>query len=265
MVVTADELQAAARLAGTALPPTLAAGDADRPRVDLAALRGLAVRGLLRGLGSGRAEPAGPLAAALDVLAHPVVVVEVEQDTGGTPPTAPGRWSLVAGATSAVRLTVRPAGLVDVDEVDGDPADAVVAGCRLDEVGDEPPAGAPWEADAAAHAEADERALAGDRAGAASVLARAGVDAEAAAAWAAAVHGRRSATALRVARLLPGGAVEIRDVRWLVDGSGGAWLVEAGGGPADERDGGCTSVVRPVDASGLRAAVREVTPCWVDW
>lgn len=262
LVLSADELQAAARVAGITLPPLLAIGDADQPRVDLAALRGLAARSLVAGLGDGLPQLSGALVDALDVLDAPSLVAEAEVDAGGSPASPPERWTVVVGAGSAVLFSLLAGGLVDVATVGGEQAAVIEAGCRLDAVAEDPPAGEAWETDAGAHAEADGLALDGDRTGAVGVLVCAGVAAEAAGAWVDAVVERRSATALRVARLTGvGGAVEIRDLRWLVDGAGGAWRVDPGTSPVaagDQERGGGTSVVRPVGAGALRAALDEL-------
>jgi hypothetical protein len=139
--LTTDELRAAARLAGVPVPPLAADGDPDDPRVDLAALRGLALRSLVVGLDQGRPEPAGDLATALEALDEPDRVVDVDvevaarpdgegegeappgheadRDVPGPVPTAPGsrlrrRTNHTGGPRGRVTLSSHGSGFVGI-------------------------------------------------------------------------------------------------------------------------------------------------------
>jgi hypothetical protein len=249
LVLGVDELRAAARLAGVPVPFLVAADDPHDPRVDLAALRGLAARGLVTGLEAADPEPAGPLATVVDALVEPELVLEVERDGG--------RDTLQAeGQGGGLTLTALPGGLVEVGL--GAPPTGHEG---LDEllglappVADVPLVGVvEFEVPVSVHVEADELVLAGDAEAAVALLSGSGVAHPTAVRWTAAVAGRRGATALRVARRR-NGVVVGHELRWLVAGDGAIWLVDAG----DEREGAATSRVRRVGAAELRAALDEL-------
>jgi len=256
MVMSVDELRAASRLVGAGMPPLLAEGDPDDPLVDLAALRGLAARGLVVGLEAADPEPAGDLADALAVLDDMVALVELERELGAAAAGAGERWTLARGRTGTVVLRLRTGGLADVDLDVSDPGSVVVDGCALDDL-ETPPATVPlpWSVDSDALETAEDLILDGDQSGAAAVLMAAGAPEAAAAHWVRAVRQRRGGASVTVARLLgdPEGAVEIRDVRWLVDGDGLGWRVDSG-----ETE---TTVVRPTTSDELRRELTGMARC----
>ncbi len=133
MVVSVDELRAAGRLAGAGMPPLLAEGDPDDPRVDLAALRGLAARGLVVGMEDGDPEPVGDLGDTLAALDDLLGLAEVARDMGAGAQAAGERWAVARGRTATVTLRLRAGGLVDVDVDVEDPGSVIVDGCDLND------------------------------------------------------------------------------------------------------------------------------------
>jgi hypothetical protein len=143
MLLSVDELRAAARLAGVPVAPLVSDDDPDEPRVDLAALRGLAARGLVVGLAEASPEPAGDLVAALAALDEPEWLLDLDLDravedpsdsamVGGRAAAAAHRpaverrrqhgeddrnqrWNHAVGPHGSVTLTAVRAGFVHVD------------------------------------------------------------------------------------------------------------------------------------------------------
>ncbi|MEU0558031.1 hypothetical protein [Dactylosporangium sp. NPDC006015] len=226
LTLTLDELRALSRLADHWLPADVTDDDADL-RIDLAAVRGLAARGLVPG--------EEPLAGVLAPLTGPRTAVEIDADEAGT-----RRWYAAAGDTSTTVLAGGPDGLVDVELLDGSPA-AVVPRLLLLPAAQAEATGFDVPADALA--EADELVAGGAEDAALDVLCRAGVPAGPAASWLGAITGRRSAAAVRVAHHDPAtGRSAVGELRWLVAGDGTAWQVTAVHGglhrvaPADPGD-----------------------------
>jgi hypothetical protein len=271
LLLSVDELRAAARLAGVPVPPLVAEDDPDDPRVDLAALRGLAARGLVVGLAEADPEPAGILAAALAALDEPTWLLDVELDTSPEPllpaePRAgsgfggPGRdddprhglrqWNEVQGPGGSASMTALLGGLVHIHlDAERHGAAELADRCGLpdhvatDDIG--------FEVAVAGHVDADALALQGDLDGAVTILADCGVPVVAARQWVDAVASRRSAAAVRLVRRLDQGVAEVRELRWLVGGDGEVWQVDAG----LQQD---AAHVRRVSAGHLRAELADV-------
>lgn len=280
LVVSVDELRAAVRLAGVPVPPAAGDDDPDDPRVDLAALRGLAARGLIVGLSEGDPEPAGVLATALAAFDEPDWILDVELDEldrrreSGDGRWPDGhrehrRWNSYNGPHGAASAMVLLGGLMQVD-LDGVPDSAVdlAARCGLPEESGRPAAegqgdlpdasvgggtGEPdgFEVTTAAHVEADALALAGELAAATAALAEGGARRGPASRWVEAVASHRSAVAVRVARRVADLAIEERELRWLVGGDHRVWQVD---GDDD------VSRVRVVSADDVRAALADLLP-----
>ncbi|MEV0567532.1 hypothetical protein [Dactylosporangium sp. NPDC050588] len=210
LTLTLDELRALARLAGYWLPADVTDDDDADMRIDLAAVRGLAARGLLPG--------EEPLAGALEPLTGPRTAVEIDADEAGT-----RRWYAASGDTSTTVLAGRHDGLVDVGLLDGSPAAVVprlllLPDAHVDTTG--------FDVDADALAEADELVAAGADGAALDVLRRAGVPAGPATRWLRAITGRRFAAAVRVAHHdAATGRFVADELRWLVAGDGTGWQV----------------------------------------
>ncbi len=256
MVVSVDELRAASRLVGAGMPPLLAEGDPDDPRVDLAALRGLAARGLVVGMEDGDPEPVGDLGDTLAALDDLLGLAEAARDMGAGANGAGERWAVARGRTATVTLRLRTGGLVDVDIDVEDPGSVIVDGCALDDLETTSAVVAPpWSVDSDALETAEDLIEGGEGSRAATVLESAGVPDAAAGHWVRAVEQRRGATSVTVARLLgdPDDAVEVRDVRWLVDGDGLGWRVDS-----EEME---TTVVRLTTADELRQELTEMARC----
>ncbi|HEU5160084.1 MAG TPA: hypothetical protein VFU43_24010 [Streptosporangiaceae bacterium] len=217
---TVDELRALRRVAEIELPRFVCEGDAGHVAVDAAALRGLAVRGLVT-LEDG-VRVGGELTRLLAPCSSARLLAEVELESAGRLT----HIALAAGTERVTLLTERDAGLVSVERVDADPGEVLARVCRLDEVA-EVGAGAGFTVAAEAHTEADGLVLDGALDAAARLLTEAGVQASSARAWVTAVAGRRYAASLSVARRRDdGGPVEAGELRWLVAGDGTAWRVE---------------------------------------
>ena len=256
IVASVDELRVAARLQGAVLPPLLADGDLDDPRVDLAALRGLAARGLVVGLEHGAPEPAGELAAALTRLDDLVALIEMERDLGASSPVAPERRALAQSRHGTVGFGLRAGGLVDVELDLEDHRSTIVDACALDDLAaPEAVVAPPWSVDRETLESAEDLMAAGEAIRAEKVLVAGGAAEGPARHWVRAVEQRRGGASVSVARLLaePEGAVEIRDIRWLVDGDGRGWRVDSG----DDEE----AVVRPTTAEELRQELTEMTRC----
>lgn len=218
LVLTADELRALARLVGYWLPADVTDDDDADMRIDLAAVRGLAARGLVPG--------DEPLAGVLEPLAAPRTVVEIDADEAGV-----RRWYAAAGDSSTTVLAGRVDGLVDAELLDESPAVAVPrvvllprAHARAADCG--------FDVDADAFAEADDLVVSGEDGPAFDVLRDAGVPAGPAAAWLRAITGRRFAAAVRVAHHDARGGHDATtsrfvgdELRWLVAGDGTVWQV----------------------------------------
>jgi hypothetical protein len=262
LVLTVDELRAMSRSARFPLPGFVAAGDAGDARVDAAAVRGLAVRGLVT-ISPDQIEVHHDLDRRLAPFATANQLVEVELETAGH-----RLRQLVAGtADRPAGVLTAPAagygtGFVTLDAVSGSWPAVVEELCRLGEVTG--PAGAAgFTVDADVQAESDEFALAADRDRAASALAGAGVPAASAAAWVDAVCTRRCAVAVSVVRSLGGGTdapVELRELRWLAAGDGTAWHIAPGMPTAGPDPDGhpATAVVTPAGPEDLAAGLVDL-------
>jgi len=224
LVLTVDELRVLHRVAGAWLPAFAAVDDPVDARVDAAALRGLAARGLveLPPLRAGRA----PLvrAAVLTGLRDPRTAAEVVVESRGTA----CRFAVAENAGGdRVLLSARPGGLLDVSTVDSTVAAEVARRCEVAELA-EPTDQTQWTVPAVAHVEADERAVAGDP-DAADTLIAAGVAPDTAGAWIRAVATRRRSVAVGAASRGAGTAAGGGELRWLVGGDRSAWRVEREG------------------------------------
>jgi hypothetical protein len=254
VVFTVDELRALGRLMEICLPRFVTEDDEEDPCVDAAALRGMALRGLVTIDGSADVLLSRDLDTRLAPCTTANLLAEVEVEAGGVL----SRCAVVArtGGPAAL-LTEGPAGLgagfvsLGPTEV---PVPNLLAGlCGFDQVTG-PAAGHRFTVDVDAHAAADELALEGDTDGAVSVLTGAGVPPARARAWVTAVCTRRRAVAVSVARNLgdgPDGPFESQELRWLAAGDGTAWLVEPGGA--------VTSVLTPAAPDELTRHLAAVT------
>lgn len=262
IVLTVDELGALDRIVGLALPRFVTADDEADLRVDAAAIRGLAARGLVTIDEADAADPI-TLSAALAGLLAPcrgaTAVAELVVETGG----ATARHALfAAGNAPTTHYLEQPAGLVRVDLTTRPFADKVRELCRLDELTRYGNGSLAFGVGADAHVAADDRLVAGDPAGAVATLVAAGAPAEAARGWADAVSGRRIAVTLTVA-----GRDRAGEVRWLVAADGTPWQIAAGlnasvpGGPggdwADEEPAVHSEVSR-VDGDTIRSTVDKL-------
>ncbi|MGH3980113.1 MAG: hypothetical protein ACRDRZ_14110 [Pseudonocardiaceae bacterium] len=261
VVVSVDELRAVHRLAGLCLPRFVVADDAEDPRVDAAAVRGLVARELAVldpgvSLDNG-VLVTGPLAALLAPCRAARWIAEIDVEASGVFE----RHAVIAGAAgAAVVVTERAGGLVSLRLTAASLPDEVSRLSRVDEV-DAPAPASPFTVRVEAHRDADELALSGAGATAVQVLTAAGVAEPAARAWITAVCGRRCAAAVTVARNCgagPDGPFEVSEVRWLVAGDGTGWRVRADE-PAEHNGDlspdGALSVLTPVTGNELRAAL----------
>lgn len=253
ITLSVDELRALGRVTGAAMPSFVTADVEHHPDVDLAALRGLLARGLVA-----RNDSSLALGPDLDPLLAPARAATriVELDDGGH------ERALVRGLSGTVLLTSRSHGLVQLAPwplTDG----ALIEGLDVGDV-DRPADGPMVVVAETAHADADELALDGNRAGAEAALRAGGADDHAAAAYVTAVLSRRAALKLRVARNLgdgPDGPFEAGERRWLVAGAGVAWKIDIGaprGDEEDEADGEALSVLAPIGAAVLRDELRDL-------
>jgi len=283
IVLTVDELGALDRIIGLALPRFVTEDDEADLRVDAAAIRGLAARGLVTIDESDAADPI-TLSPALARLLAPcrdaTAVAELVLETGGV--TA--RHALfAAGGAPTTHYREQPAGLVLVDATTRPFADEVRELCRLDELARDgsgsfgvtadahAPAkvmagdsggGLAFGVTADAHIRADDRLGAGDPAGAVATLVAAGAPAEAARGWADAVSGRRIAVTLTVA-----GRHRAAELRWLVAADGTPWRIAAGltaavplgqGGDWADEELAVHSEVSRVDGDTIRSTVDDL-------
>ncbi len=255
LVVSVDELRAAGRLVGAGMPPLLAEGDPDDPRVDLAALRGLAARHLVVGLEDGDPEPADDLAVTLAALDDLVALAEVASEPGAATGGAGERRAVARGRTGTVALRLRSGGLVEVTMDVVDPGALIIDGCALADIETPTVLPGPWSVDTDTLDTAEDLILAGEGSRAATVLASAGVPDATAGHWVRAVEQRRGGTSVTVARLLddPQDAVEVRAIRWLVDGDGLGWRVDSG-----ETE---TTVMRVTTVAELHQELTEMARC----
>jgi hypothetical protein len=222
---TVDELRALARIGGYWLPAAILDQDEDDRRVDLAALRGLVVRGLVD---SGAPTPA--LAVALEPLRAPRLVAEIETETG---------WHAIVAGDRTVVLTGQSGGITAVSQ-SSEPVETVLM--RLFDVEIAPAAGTGFQVGLDALADADEYVVGGDTAAAVRTLCDAGAPSPAAVAWVRAIETRRYSAHVRVA-YRDGERYVADEVRWLVGGDGAAWTTSP------------TGTVTPVGPAQLRAAL----------
>lgn len=260
LVVSVDELRAVHRFTRLCLPRFVMEDDEEDPRVDAAALRGLAARGLIE-LCPDDVLVADPLDRLLAPgrAARRIAEIDVE---------APGvldRHAVIDGASgTAVVFTELPGGLVSLRlTVAGLPGE-VRRLCRLDEI-TASASGTEFTITAEAHRHADELVLSGAATAAMEALIAAGVLELAARAWISAVCSRRCAVAVTVARSYRDGTegpFEVGETRWLVAGDGTAWRVSADE-PAEHGDdpspGDALSVLTPATGDELCAALDLTT------
>jgi hypothetical protein len=269
LVVSVDELRAVHRLTGLCLPRFVVADDEDDPRVDVAALRGLAARDLVvlspecpdsPGCPDTPGSPDGGV-----LLADPLVqllapshvarrIVEIDVEASGVL----DRHAVITGeAGTAVVVTEFDGGLVGLRRAK---AGEVRRLCGVDEV-TELGAAMSFTVCAVALREADELALRGAGPTAVEVLTAAGVGEQTALAWITAVRERTCAVAVAVARSCgdggPDGPFEIDEMRWLVTGDGTAWRVTAARSSLEEVRSVLTRVTR-VTRDELGDALEQV-------
>ncbi len=235
LLLTVDELRALHRILGTWLPRFVVEDHDESLRVDAAALRGLAARGLLTLAPDWTVVDGLTLDDAVTGHLEPYrtarLVVEAEAETAGVTT----RFAVSAAPDGTVGLlTALPGGLVSTELIDSPALDVVARMCRLDQVA---AAGGPagpelaCRVDVDAHFEADGLALAGDLDGAVAALVCGGAPEPAARAWISALVSRRGAAAISVAHVagttptVPEGPIADGELRWLVADDGTAWRV----------------------------------------
>lgn len=254
-----DELRALSRLAGWRLPAMLqadpAAGENDLAG-EVVAVRCMLAHGVLRLTETGageQVEPAPGVREALAALTAPTLLVEIEVETAAQTGEVT-RHVLAEGAGATLRLSEREPDVWSVVN-DTPPAAAVVRGIVDAHTADcAPPAGVELELAVADHVRADALVLEGFADEVAPTLLAAGVPAEPARAWAAALTRRRGAGAVRVARRCPdGGQADVYaggDVRWVAAGPLGLWQL-------DETPTGATRI-HDVAPAAVQAAVASL-------
>ncbi|MGH3915219.1 MAG: hypothetical protein ACRDTC_17705 [Pseudonocardiaceae bacterium] len=265
LVVSLDELRAVHRLTGACLPRFVVADDEEDPRVDAAAVRGLAARELVDLRPDQGVLLADPLARLLAPCHAARWIAEIDIEVS----RAWDRHAVIVGASgTAVVATELAGGLVSLRLTETDPLNEMRELCRLDEVSDEitaPAAATGLAVPAEAHRRADELLLRGAATAATAVLTAAGVPAPTAQSWITAVSGRRCAVAVTVARNHgdgPDGPFEVDEVRWLVAGDGTAWRVRADEPPEHDGDpspGDALSVLTPAGRGELPSALELIT------
>lgn len=259
LVVSLDELRAVHRLTGLCLPRFVVADDEEDPRVDAAALRGLAARGLVD-LCPDDVLVVDPLDRLLAPGRATRWIAEIDIETPG----GLDRHAVIAGAAgTAVVATQLAGGLVSLRPSVADLPAEVRRLCRLDEVS-APASATGFTVAVETHRHADELVLSGAATAATEVLTAAGVAEPAARTWITAVCGRRCAVAVAVARSYgPDGPFEVGEVCWLVAGDGTAWRVTADEPPEHARPehdwesspDDALSVLTPATGDELRAAL----------
>jgi len=261
LVLTVDELRALHRVTGAWVPTFVAEDDSRDSRVDVAALRGLAARGLVDLVpdAAGEFALADRLAGHLAPYRDARLVAEVEVED----PAALHQYA-VGGADTVGLLTELAGGLTTLRLPAASASRAIVDLCRLGEVAARPGTSTGFEVDAEAHTEADDLALAGDRDAAVEHLVRAGAPMAAAAAWIDALTKRRCAAAVRVGTTgephpAAGGTYTGGELRWLVGGDGTAWRVSLRHTGAADDVSPAVSVLAPVGAADLLRRLDELT------
>lgn len=253
MVLSVDELVVLSRLHGVVLPPALLEdGEDGDDRAHRAVLRGLVARGLLvPPAGGAPPAPEPELARRLTLLTESDTVVELDREDGN----AGLRMVALAGAPPAevVVLSERHPGIWALHVDERDVATVVADAARVEEIGARPHRQG-WSAPLDAHERCDEAVHDGDPAGAATALRLAGVDPGEAGAWVESLTTRRSAVALRAACTTGPGRFTVDELRWVVDGHGGAWRLDV----VDDAVGRPVSSVTPVSAGELGGALRDV-------
>jgi hypothetical protein len=230
LTVTVDELRAVAALADVVLPRFVTADDDSDPRVDAAALRGLAARALVT------LDQEVRLGAELSRLCgRPDSVVELEVEDGGA--------LLRCAVVGATVFLEQQAGLVRLEPA-GSALDLVNRLGRLDQIAE--PGPHCFTVPTKRYLAADDLLLAGDPEAAVATLGRPGADA-----WIEAVRTRRHSVSVAAAR----GHLAV-ELCWLVAGDGTAWRVTTG--PAGVAGSTEVTTVRQVAAAELAEALAEV-------
>lgn len=277
LVVSVDELRAVCRVTDAVLPAMVSDQDARIEAVDVAALRGLAARGLVALPDDMELWVADDLLAALAPTRGARLVVEVDEDAGRGSRT----WAALGGDTGPTTvMTEHGAGLVRLEVRPGGVGDVVAERCDLSAV---PASGADlgFTVPRAAHETMGDALDDGSTGAATEALVAAGAPAEAAGAFVAALHLRRRAVAVQVARNLgtgDDGPFEAAEVRWVEGPDGTAWRLavelldedepSTGAGPDDAEvdedeafEARLAAVVRTVGRIELEDAIRSaLTP-----
>jgi hypothetical protein len=239
LILTVDELGAAARLVGRTPPSPFAPQwtEAERGVAELVALRGLIARGLVVCPDGG--EPALTAPAVLDPILDADALLEWIVDAAA----GPGERTVVAsaGGVSAVATQVRP-GIWRVSPGAWTPPDLPASTVDI--------AGPTVRVDRATVGRV-EQLLARDASGyVAGLLERSGLDSQVSALVAAVLTGARTMTTVRVVRSQGPNVLTVAAYTWLDAADRGLWSVTA-----TEDDG---YELAPAPAPAVRAAVADV-------
>lgn len=222
LVVSVDELRAVCRATDAVLPVFVSDGDAEIEAVDIAALRGLAARGLVALTDDQDLWIADDVLAVLAPTKAASFVVEVDEDTGFDNRT----WAAVGGdAGPTAVMGEHGPGLVTMEVLSPGVAEVVSERCGLagvrthvEDLG--------FTVPRAAHEAMGDEIDEGSTGLAAEPLLAAGAPADAAVAFVEALVARRRAIAVQVARNLgtgDDGPFEAAEVRWVEGPDGTAW------------------------------------------
>ena len=222
LVVSVDELRAICRVTDAVLPAFVTDDDAKIEAVDIAALRGLAARGLVALTDDEDLWIADDVLAALSPTRDARLLVEIDEDTGFESRT----WAALGGdaGPTTVMAEYGP-GLVTMEAVPMAVAEVVAERCGL--------AGVRAEVEylgftvpRAAHEAMGDLLDEGATGMAAEPLLAAGAPADAAVSFVEALVARRRAMAVQVARNVgtgDEGPFEAAEVRWVEGPDGTAW------------------------------------------
>lgn len=222
LVVSVDELRAVCRVTDAVLPAFVTDDDAKIEAVDIAALRGLAARGLVALTDDDDLWIADDVQAAVAPTRDARLLVEVDEDTGLDTFT----WALVGGDAGPTALMAEYGlGLVTLEVLPAAVTEVVTERCRLDEIRAQVDY-LGFTVPRAAHEAMGDAIDEGASGLAAEPLLAAGAPADAAVAFVEALVARKRAMAVQVARNVgtgEEGPFEAAEVRWVEGPDGTAW------------------------------------------
>jgi len=222
LVVSVDELRAVCRTTDAVLPAFVTDEDAQIEAVDIAALRGLAARGLVALTDQQDLWIADAVLAVVAPTRGARLVAEVDEDTGFENLT----WAALGGQDGPTTvISEHGPGLLTMEALPAGVAEVVAERCDVAAVrADAPELG--FTVPRAAHEAMGDALEDGATAAAVEPLLAAGAPAEAAEAFVEALASRRRAVAVQVARNLgtdDEGPFEAAEVRWVEGPDGTAW------------------------------------------